>query len=85
MIVIMLLCLMVFYAVLSFFIIRNLFQSTRNRIVRTIVISIFLFLPTWDVLLGIAVYIPMSNLWPKRQVHRTVKTDNIYYEIEENR
>jgi len=43
-------------------------------------IAFVILLPTWDAVLGYAVYYPACLLIPKTQIHETTETDGIYYE-----
>jgi len=71
---------LIIYVVVSIAIIILVTVHTKSKICGVLVAIFFLLLPTWDVLLGKAVYTVACRYVPKVAIYKTVETEGIYYE-----
>lgn len=68
------------YIVVSAVITLLIFMKSKRIVYGLLAAIFFILLPTWDVLLGKAVYSIACRYVPKVAIYETVETDGIYYE-----
>jgi len=71
---------LIIYVVVSIAIIILVTTHTKSKVCGFLAAIFFLLLPTWDVLLGKAVYTVACRYVPKVAIYKTVETEGIYYE-----
>ena len=81
MIAVLLLLAMIIYGVSALVMTMHVHRLTGSKTKGVLVAILFLLFPTWDVLVGYAVYYSASLYWPKEEIFNTVQTDSIYYDF----
>ncbi len=84
MIFLMILAAMAIYLLIAICCTIWIFKETPSKYIRICTIVFFILLPSWDVLLGVSLYWPLSRFWSGVAVYKTVNTDNFCYEINGN-
>ncbi len=57
-----------------------IFKETPSRSIRVGAIVFFVMMPSWDAVIGVALYWPMSRYWSGINVYKTINTDEYCYE-----